>query len=113
MTDPGASTIRPAVHFVGFRGDEYHSAVRIFGEPDFIHIGWDVWAKEAIAPGDTAVFARGTFDDPPSQYSFPDPREDGVGNKGFDHDAVERSDRSDRHALSSTFRDRAVSWIRR
>ena len=25
------------VHFIGFRGDEYYSAVKIWGEPDFIH----------------------------------------------------------------------------
>lgn len=67
---------RPALHFVGFRGDEYHSAVRILGPPDFIHIGWDVWAKQAVVSGDVAVFARGTFDDEPSRYSFPDIRED-------------------------------------
>ncbi len=65
-----------ALHFVGFRGDEYHRAISIFGPPDFIHIGWDVWAKQAVVAGDIAVFARGTFDDEPSQYSFPDIRED-------------------------------------
>ena len=25
------------VQFIGFRGDEYYSAVKIWGEPDFIH----------------------------------------------------------------------------
>ena len=25
------------VHFFGFRGDEYISAVRVWGQPDFIH----------------------------------------------------------------------------
>lgn len=64
-----------ALHFVGFRGDEYTRAVRIFGEPDFIHIGWDRWARQEVAPGDVAVFARGTFEDEPSQWSFPDVRE--------------------------------------
>lgn len=67
---------RQALHFVGFRGDEYHSAVRIFGTPDFIHIGWDVWAKQAVVAEDIAVFARGTIDDKPSRYSFPDMKED-------------------------------------
>jgi len=67
---------RQALHFVGFRGDEYRSAVRIFGTPDFVHIGWDVWAKQAVVSGDVAVFARGTFDDEPSRYSFPDIKED-------------------------------------
>jgi hypothetical protein len=61
-----------ALHFVGFRGDEYARAVRIFGPPDFIHIGWDRWARMEVAPGDIAVFAKGTGDDEPSPYSFPD-----------------------------------------
>lgn len=64
-----------ALHFIGFRGDEYARAVRIFGTPDFIHIGWDRWARQEIAVGDVAVFATGTPDDPPSAYSYPDIRE--------------------------------------
>lgn len=27
----------PALHFVSFHGDEYVSAVRIWGKPDFFH----------------------------------------------------------------------------
>ncbi len=68
--------MRGALHFVGFRGDEYWSAVRVFGQPDFIHIGWDRWARQEVMDGDVAVFAHGTFDDEPSAYSFPDLRED-------------------------------------
>lgn len=64
-----------ALHFVGFRGDEYRSAVRIFGPPDFIHIGWDRWAQAEIVPGDVAIFAKGSIDDEPSPYSCPDIRE--------------------------------------
>ena len=30
--------MQQAVHFVGFRGDEFTSAVRVFGKPDFIRI---------------------------------------------------------------------------
>ena len=26
-----------ALHFIGFRGDEYNRAKKIWGEPDFIH----------------------------------------------------------------------------
>lgn len=66
---------RPALHFIGFRGDEYLSALRVFGPPDFVHIGWDTWARQEVVPGDTAVFARGTFEDEPSRYSFPGLRE--------------------------------------
>ena len=63
---------RRAVHFVGFRGDEYVSACRVWGRPDFIHIGWDFRAQREIAPGDVVVFARGPADQQPQQRSFPD-----------------------------------------
>jgi hypothetical protein len=49
--------------------------VRVFGPPDFIHIGWDRWAKLEVVPGDTAIFARGDFDAAPSLYSYPDVHE--------------------------------------
>lgn len=61
-----------ALHFVGFRGDEYSPAVRVFGIPDFIHIDWDRWARQEVMSGDTAIFAKGTFEDAPSPYSYPD-----------------------------------------
>jgi hypothetical protein len=60
-----------AVHFVGFRGEEYHSAVRAFGLPDFIHRVWDMRAQVEIADGDVVVFAK-YHDQPPSRYSFDD-----------------------------------------
>lgn len=50
------------VHFVGFRGDEYTSAVRIFGRPDFIHRKNDlrlVFGGE-LAPHDVIVYANGS-----------------------------------------------------
>jgi hypothetical protein len=61
-----------ALHFIGFRGDEYARAIRVFGKPDFIHIGLDRWARLEVVAGDVAVFAKGTFDDEPSPYSYPD-----------------------------------------
>lgn len=61
-----------AVHFVGFRGDEYHRARRVFGTPDFIHIGWDCRARREIADGDTIVFARGPHDQEPAARNFDD-----------------------------------------
>ncbi|TVV74501.1 hypothetical protein [Sphingomonas solaris] len=64
-----------ALHFVGFRGDEYGRAVRVFGVPDFIHIGWDRWARQEVVAGDVAIFATGTAEGEPSTYSFPDIRE--------------------------------------
>lgn len=76
MSGAAGLAYRPALHFVGFRGDEYLRAVRVFGPPDFIHIGCDSRARLDVVDGDVAVFARGTFDDAPSAHAFPDLRED-------------------------------------
>ena len=72
------ATRPPALHYVGFRGDEYTAAIRVFGPPDFIHIGWDRWARLDVAPGDTVIFARGCFDDTPSIHSYPDLHEGSI-----------------------------------
>jgi hypothetical protein len=69
MTD---STCDPQVHFVGFRGDEYWSAVRVFGEPHFIHRGWDRRGQREISEDDTIVFANGAGEKGFSQYSYSD-----------------------------------------
>ena len=66
------------VHFVGFRGDEYHNAVKIWGIPDFIHRFWDVRAAAEAQPDDIVVFAR--VKDWNSQY---EPRKE-----SFDDSAV-------------------------
>lgn len=62
------------VHFIGFRGEEFWSAVRVFGRPDFYHRTWD--ARAAMGgergPDDVLVFARGTADDPPRPQAFDD-----------------------------------------
>ncbi len=63
---------RPHIHFVGFRGEEYWSAVKVWGEPDFYHMGWDLRAQREIADGDTVVFAKGPADQEPSRRSFSD-----------------------------------------
>jgi hypothetical protein len=55
---------RPAVHFIGFRGEEYWSAVKVWGPPGFIHMGWDRRALRDIHPDDTVIFAKGTEKDP-------------------------------------------------
>lgn len=67
--------MKRCIHFVGFRGDEYMSAVRAFGEPDFIHRGWDLRAQREIADGDLVVFATGAQDQEPRTKSFDDIRE--------------------------------------
>lgn len=62
-----------AVHFVGFRGSEYASAVAVWGLPDFVHRGWDKRARREIDfEADTIVFARGAHDQPMRSRSFDD-----------------------------------------
>jgi hypothetical protein len=63
------------IHFVGFRDDRYHAAVKAFGPPDFIHHGWDLRARREIAEGDLIVFADGPHDQAPRVKSFDDIRE--------------------------------------
>lgn len=59
----------PALHFVGFRGEEYHSALQIWGKPDFIRRDWDRWAQQDMHPTDTVIFARGTDHDPVPRFN--------------------------------------------
>lgn len=61
-----------AVHFIGFKDDRYHNAVKIFGKPDFFHRTWDHRAKAELAPGDVAVFARGDETWCPCEFTFND-----------------------------------------
>jgi hypothetical protein len=61
-----------AIHFVGFRGEEWRSAIKIWGRPHFIHIGWDRRAQREIMPGDTIIFAQGDWTQPVSQWNYPD-----------------------------------------
>jgi hypothetical protein len=62
-------------HFVGFRGEEYWSAVKVWGLPDFYHRVWDMRAQREIADHDTVVFAK--YDpDKPSRFNYDDSNED-------------------------------------
>jgi hypothetical protein len=47
-----------AVHFVGFRGEELHSAEAVWGKADFFHRKWDMRAAQEVAEGDVVIFAR-------------------------------------------------------
>ena len=60
------------VHFVGFKDDRYWNAVKVFGLPHFIHIGWDVRAMVNIGDDDLVVFAEGESDQLPRLKSYPD-----------------------------------------
>lgn len=63
----------PATHFVGFSvSSRYHAAVRVFGEPDFIHRFWDSRAQAEVMPEDRVIFAKGTEQDPPRPQAYDD-----------------------------------------
>ena len=60
------------IHFVGFRTDsEYWSAVRVFGQPDFIHMWHDSRMYGDIGPTDKVIFgSKGK--ETISEYSWQD-----------------------------------------
>jgi hypothetical protein len=60
---------RPALHFVGIRGDEYVSARRVWDPLNFFHIGWDLRVQREIELGDTIVFAEGDRHQVPTRHS--------------------------------------------
>ena len=64
--------LKPAIHFVGFCGDEYWSAVKVWGRPGFIHRGRDSRAVQDIHPDDTVIFAKGTEADPMPRFTYHD-----------------------------------------
>jgi hypothetical protein len=62
------------LHFVGFRGDEYVSAVKVFGKPDFYHKVFDGRSQEDFDPEiDTMVFAKSS-EDKFTEFTFDDSR---------------------------------------
>ena len=71
LAAPG-ETFPEIVHFVGFRGDEYWSAVRIWGRPTFIHRRWDRRAQRDIGPGEIVIFATGDDQQPLARFNGDD-----------------------------------------
>jgi hypothetical protein len=61
-----------SVHFIGFRGDEFNRAIRIFGQPNFIHMWHDHRMYGDVGDGDTLVFANKADPNVISQYSWQD-----------------------------------------
>jgi len=61
------------VHFVGFRGEEYRSAVKVWGEPDFVHHWNDPRFRYSgeVGEADTVVFANGA-EARPTAHSYDD-----------------------------------------
>ncbi len=66
---------RRVVQFIGFRGEEYWSAVKIWGKPQIIHMGWDRRARRDISEDDIVIFAQGDEHQPLAQYNYPDTKE--------------------------------------
>ncbi len=67
--------MKNALHFVRFSNDydsHWQNAVKIFGEPDFIHRGWDRRAQREIFEGDVIVFAKGDYNQPLAPYNYDD-----------------------------------------
>lgn len=54
----------PRVHFVGFRGEEYWSAVKIWGTPDFTHPQADFRMIGDMAPHDLVIYGPKAFNTP-------------------------------------------------
>jgi hypothetical protein len=59
------------VHFVGFKNERFHNAVKVFGKPDFYHRRWDSRAISDISPEDIVVFADGD-ENQPRQFTWND-----------------------------------------
>lgn len=68
----GGTGFPPMLHFVGFKDDRYHNAVKTFGRPDFIHRFWDQRAIAEVMPGDVVIFAEGDEHQPVSPYTYDD-----------------------------------------
>jgi len=65
-----------SVHFVGFRGDEYFRAIKVFGPPTFIHITHDKRAVAEFMEEDTVVFGPKADPDHVCKYNGPEIIED-------------------------------------
>ena len=60
------------LHFVGFKGDEYNRAARVFGLPDFVHRLNDARFQQELDPdSDVVVFANGA-ESRPKPFSYND-----------------------------------------
>ena len=60
------------VHFIGFRGEEYWSAVKVWGFPDFIHSWHDNRMYGDVGDNDILVFAGKSDPKEVSEYTWQD-----------------------------------------
>jgi len=70
---PYRNQCRTMIHFIGFRGEEYHNAVKVFGVPDFFHLVHDHRAYGDIdKDNDVVVFGPKADPEYISPYSDQD-----------------------------------------
>lgn len=60
------------LHFVGFSDNRYLTAVKYFGQPDFVHRYWDARAVSDVSPEDVVLFADGDDTQPVTKWSYND-----------------------------------------
>ena len=61
------------IHFVGFRGDEYNRARRVWGTPDFIHAWHDHrMYGDVDTDVDIIIFANGECEDHIHKWTWQD-----------------------------------------
>ena len=76
-----------AVHYIGFRGDEFTSAYRLFGGPVVIHRVHDQRAQRDIGEDDLVIFANKETEEIIRPLNAPD-----VVGYGYTPDGKERTD---------------------
>jgi hypothetical protein len=63
---------RSHVHFVGFSGDEYYRAARVWGMPDFVHAWHDARMYGDVGPNDVIVFGPKAHPNEVSPWTWQD-----------------------------------------
>lgn len=76
-----------AVHYIGFRGDEFVRALRVFGGPVIIHRVHDQRAHRDIGEDDLVIFANKEREDVIREINAPD-----VVGFGYTPDGKDRTD---------------------
>jgi hypothetical protein len=64
--------MKSAMHFVGFKDEDFHRAIAVFGTPDFIHRHNDGRFRSMVVEDDVVVFANGSEVAKSSVFSFDD-----------------------------------------
>ena len=64
--------VQSCIHFVGFKGEEFHRAISVFGKPDFIHRQNDGRCRSMVMEEDVVIYANGSETPSASVFSFDD-----------------------------------------